>query len=510
MAKNQTNSIARNSLYLYIRLEVSTIVGLLTSRLILNALGVVDYGIYNVVGGISTMFIFLNSTMSVSTSRYISFALGNNDNEKLIQYYNQSKIIHYCIAAFVLVLIEIVGLWFLYNNLQIPPNRLSASICILHLTTTVVILNIISTPDTAIIISHEKMKTFAYISLFDSFAKLLLTYIVVFYSGDKLILYAILLLIVQILDRLFYFIYVRLNFKQLRSKLKFNKCVFNDMLSFAGWNLLGNMAVMTIEQGITIVLNMFFGPAINAARGLATNISTYVNSLANNARMAINPQITKSYAEGNIEYMHKLISLSSLSCFYILLTISIPLLYLSDYILQIWLGNVPQYTSLFLKLTLLYTLANSFSNPIIIGIHATGNIKKFQLTEAVIMLLTLPCAYFILRNGYPPYSVYVTTISFAIFTQIGRLIIILPKINMGLKKYNAMIMIPSFKVLCMAILFIFISNHLNTDTVISNICISIISIIYIVVIIFSLGISREERKRIIELLRNKYVKIIKN
>lgn len=289
---SKTKTIARNSFFLYIRLGLSIIIGLLTSRIILKALGVVDYGVYNVVGGVSTMFVFLNSTMSVSTSRYVAFALGTRDYNKLSSIYCQAKIIHYILGFIVFLLIETIGIWMLNEKLNIPISRHNAALWILQSTAVVAILNIISTPDMSLIIAHEKMKSFAYISLFDSFAKLIATIMVIYYGGDKLVFYAILMMLIQIVDRLTYYIYCRMKFSEAKASLKYSKEIFVDMISFAGWNLLGNMAVMTIEQGVTILLNVFFGPAINAARGLASSFSSYVSSFANNARMAINPQIT--------------------------------------------------------------------------------------------------------------------------------------------------------------------------------------------------------------------------
>lgn len=502
---SKTKTIARNSFFLYIRLGLSIIIGLLTSRIILKALGVVDYGVYNVVGGVSTMFVFLNSTMSVSTSRYVAFALGTRDYNKLSSIYCQAKIIHYILGFIVFLLIETIGIWMLNEKLNIPISRHNAALWILQSTAVVAILNIISTPDMSLIIAHEKMKSFAYISLFDSFAKLIATIMVIYYGGDKLVFYAILMMLIQIVDRLTYYIYCRMKFSEAKASLKYSKEIFVDMISFAGWNLLGNMAVMTIEQGVTILLNVFFGPAINAARGLASSFSSYVSSFANNARMAINPQITKSYAEGNLAYMHKLIALSSLSCYYLLLLVTVPLLFIADYILQLWLGEVPSFTSVFFKLTMIYTIVNSFGNPVIIGVHATGKIRKFQLVEALIMLLTLPGAYVLLKNGFPASSVYISMIVFAILAQVGRLVVILPKINMSFRKYNQSILMPALKVLLFAF-FLYSSLRFLIDKhgLVIDLSFALISFICLVVAIFYLGLNKEERINLCNFIRKKY------
>lgn len=482
------------------------VMGLITSRLVLNALGVIDYGIYNVVAGVTSMFVFLNTTMSVATSRFIAYAIGTNSKEKLGTIYSQARIIHYGIGLFVMLLIETVGQWMVYNKLNIPYDRVSASMSVLHSVSIVTILNIISTPDMALIIAYERMKSFAYISIFDSTMKLLATGVLLFYSGDKLIFYAIMITLIQMTDRLCYLVYCRRNFEETKSKLRFDKLVFRKMFSFAGWNLLGNLSVMTIEQGISIILNIFCGPAVNAARGLATSLSNYVTAFANNARMAINPQITKSYAEGNLPYMHKLIALSSISFFYILLLITIPLYYVIDYILKIWLVNVPEYTSVFFKLTIAYLLVNSFANPIIIGIHATGDIKKFQIVEGVIMLMTLPMAYVALSVGMAPPSVYISMITFAIMAQIGRLYIILPKIQMTFHEYFHSVVKPSSVALICAMVLVTLyhaSLMVICQTLLYDMAFAFVSFVVLSAVILFWGLSKSDRCYLMNLLRRK-------
>lgn len=253
---------------------------------------------------------------------------------------------------------------------------------------------------------------------------------------------------------------------------------------------------MTIEQGMSVLLNIFCGPAINAARGLSTSLSNYVAAFANNARMAINPQITKSYAENNLAFMHKLIALSSISFFYILILIAVPLYFVIDYILKMWLIDVPEYTSVFFKLTMAYLLVNSFANPIIIGIHATGNIKRFQIVEGAIMLLTLPSAYISLSTGMSPPSVYISMIVFAILTQIGRLYIILPKIKMPFREYLCTVIRPSTTVLVSSIFMITLYHlsltHINQTITYDFVC-AVISFVILTNVILFLGLTKSER-----------------
>ena len=485
---------------------ITMFIGLVTSRLILNTLGVIDYGIYNVVAGVTSMFVFLNTTMSVSTSRFIAYAIGTNRGDELGIIYSQARIIHYGIGAVVLLLIETVGQWMVYNKLNIPCDRVDASILVLHSVSIVTILNVISTPDMALIIAHERMKSFAYISIFDSAMKLLATILLLFLNGDKLVYYAIMITLIQVTDRLCYLIYCKRNFEESKYRLAFVKPVFRKMFSFASWNLLGNLSVMTIEQGISIILNIFCGPAVNAARGLAASLSNYVTAFANNARMAINPQITKSYAAGDYYFMHRLIALSSTSFFFILMLMAVPLYYVIDYILGLWLVNVPEYTSTFFKMTMVYLLMNSFANPVIIGIHATGDIKKFQIVEGSIMLLTLPAAYAFLFSGMPPLSVYVSMILFAIIAQIGRLYIILPKIKMPFRKYFHTIIKPSAIVLASAIALVCLyhaSLMVVSRTWMYDVVCALMTFVTLVGTILVFGLTKSDRDYLKNLLRKK-------
>ena len=505
MPSNKEKRIFKNTALLYFRMAFSMILGIYTSRIVLQALGVSDYGVFNVVGGVTTMFLFLNGSMSVSTSRFISYEIGQSNKERIAIVYNQARLIHWGIALIIFILIETIGLWFLNTNMNIPEDRMFAANCVLQTVAITTVLNIIATPDMALVISHERMNSFAYISILDSILRFLFTYFLLSYDNDRLILYAILMMFIQITDRLFYLIYCLRHFKETRTKIKFYPRIFKSMLSFAGWNVLGNLALIAIDQGINIVLNIFCGTIVNAARGIAAQISNYTSAFVTNIRMAINPQITKSYANGDMAFMIKLIKYSSLSCYYILLLIAVVLYWIIDYILAIWLIEVPQYTSLFINLTLIYLIVNSFANPIIIGIHATGDIKKFQIVEGCIMLMTLPLAYIMLKLGYPPYCVYLAQIIIAIMAQIGRLYVILPKLNIKFHTYIVSTITPAIKVAAITIIASVATSTLKyvLSGIGYNLAQCIITTIVCSLSIIFIGLNKAERMYIYNILRKR-------
>ncbi len=449
--------IAKNTIILYFRMFLTIIVGLIASRVILSALGEEDYGIYNVIGGVTTIFAFINSSISVSSSRFISFAIGKNDLEYERHLFRHIVYIHYAIAIITIILIEIAGLWFLNNKLVIPEARMDAAFWVFHLSAFTCFLSIISTPYNAMIISHEKLSVFAYISILDSLLRLGICFLIMKSGIDRLVFYAILLATEALLIRLIYMTYCRMKFKTSNGKVVLKKDTFKEIAGFAGWNMFGNLATVTINQGITILLNIFFGPVINASRGLAMQINNMIGTFSDNIRMAINPQITKSYANGDLPNMHNLIRMSSTYPFYLILLCLIPLWLVGDVVLDLWLVDVPEYTLPFMRLGLVYTLVNSFANPVIIGIHATGKIKRFQFMEGIVMLLTLPLAYIFLKCGLSPNYVYYSMIMVAIATQVTRLAIVLPVLNMALKDYILYIILPCLKALVSASIALIIS-----------------------------------------------------
>lgn len=370
--------IAQNTLMLYFRMFLIMAVTLYTSRVILQTLGVTDFGIYNVVAGVVTMFGFINSSLSGASSRFITFALGRGDVNELQKEFSSIVVIHYLIAAGILILAETVGLWFVLHKLVIPEGRMQAAFWVYQSAVVSSVVMLISTPYNALIIAHEHMGAFAYISILETFSKLGIVLLLFVVKYDKLIIYAVLIVLVQIIIRIVYTIYCRKHFPESNGNLILDKKRAREIFSYAGWILNGNLAVVGYTQGLNILLNLFFGPAVNAARGIAVQVQSACNQFFASFQTAVNPQITKSYAQNDLPYMHQLVMSSSRFSFYLMLLISLPILFQTEYILHLWLGKVPDYTVNFVRIMLLVALNYTLSGPTLIAIHATGRIKRFQ------------------------------------------------------------------------------------------------------------------------------------
>ena len=412
MSQTQNNNkrIAKNTLLLYLRMIFLLSISLFTSRVVLQTLGVEDYGIYNVVGGVVALFAFLNGAMTGATQRYLNFDLAKNDTKALSETFSTALIIHSLIALTLILLSETVGLWFMYEKMVIPEERMTAAMWVLQCAILVMSVNIISVPYNAAIIAHEKMGAFAYISLLEATLKLLIVYMLYISPVDKLILYAILLLTVSVVIRFVYSSYSHKHFKETHFRFIWNTVKLKEMGAFASWNLIGNLALMGVTQGLNMLLNVFFGPVVNAARGVAVQVQGAIQQFANNFQTAINPQITKSYASNHLEYMHSLICRGAKFSFFMVLFMSLPFLIMTDQALALWLKTPPAYTSTFLRIILLNVMIDCLSNPLNNAVNASGKIRTFQLTNGVLMLSVVPLAYVALRMYANP--------SLAFFTQL--------------------------------------------------------------------------------------------
>lgn len=435
ISQDNNKRIAKNTILLYFRMLFLMGISLYTSRVVLNTLGVEDYGIYNVVGGIVAMFGFINSSMSSATQRYITFALGKNDEVRLQTVFSTTLQIHTLIAIVVVLLGETVGLWFLYNKMQIPEERIDAAFWVLQSSIIAAAVMIISVPYNSDIIAHEKMSAFAYISILEVVLKLIIVYLLVVFSFDKLILYAFLLLAIQLLIRFCYSFYCNRHFCETKYKHVWDKDLFKEMTGFAGWSLFGNLAGALYGQGVNMLLNVFFGPVVNAARGIAVQVENAILQFTGNFQMALNPQITKNYAQGDLKNMHQLMFRSAKFSFFLLFFLSLPLLFETKFILVVWLKEVPPNTVLFLRLMICTSLIYSMANPLIAANQATGKIKRYQAICGSILLLILPFSYVCLKLGLPAYSVFVVHFIIEIITQFARMYILRPLLGLRLIDY---------------------------------------------------------------------------
>lgn len=392
--------IAKNTLMLYIRMLLSMVVSLYTSRVVLNTLGVEDYGIYGVVGGVVSMFSFLNASMSGATSRFLTFEIGKGDFQRLKETFSSALIIHIGIAFVIILLAETVGLWFLVNKLVIPAERMEAAHWVYQLSVLSMAVSVTQVPYNASIISHEKMDIYAYVEILNVTLKLLIVYLLVIGNFDKLILYAVLTLAVSIIIAFIYRIYCIKHFAECHFYWSWNSEMLKTMLSFSGWDLYGNMSVMARQQGVNILLNLFFGPLMNAASAIASQVQGAIGAFASNVLTAAKPQIIKLYASKESEQMVSLIRDTIRINFFLLLIFTIPLLCEMDFVLKIWLGDVPDYTSIFCIYTLLFNFFANMSVVLVTGIHATGRIKRPSLINGSLYLMVVPLSYitFLLKS----------------------------------------------------------------------------------------------------------------
>lgn len=413
-------------------------ISLYTSRLILNTLGIEDYGIYSVVGGFVLMFSTLNSSMTTSVQRFMNFEMGINKpgkDERLNNIFNTSIIIHLGIAVIIFLLLESIGSWYLNNHMNIPTGRVGAAKWVFQFSIFTLMVNIINVPYNALIIAHERMSAFALISILEVVLKLVIVYLVILSSWDKLKLYAVLMFLISVIMRIIYSSYAIKNFKESKFKWNWNSSLFKEMSGFAGWNLIGVSSTMLRTQGSNVLLNYFFGVVINAATGIAFQVKNTLDSFVLNFMIALNPQITKSYAANDYKYLMQLIFKGSKYSYYLLLFVAIPIFIETEIILELWLKIVPPYAVIFVRLLLIISLLETLSKTLIQSMFATGRIRKYQIIVGSITILNLPLSIIMLYLGFPPQSVFIIVIIIAIISLFVRLIMLKPMINIEINKF---------------------------------------------------------------------------
>lgn len=486
--------IAKNTLLLYVRMFFMLAVNLYTSRVVLNTLGVVDYGINNVVAGVISMLGFLTGSLSAASSRFITYDLGVGDMAALKRTFGVILSTCLLLAAVILVVGETIGLWFVANKLQIPPESMTAALWIYQFSIFSSMIGVVSAPYNAVIIAHERMGAFAYISIADAVLKLLIVYLLVIIPYDKLIVYGILFFCVQVFDRIVYGVYCARHFGETRCRPLFDKERFKQIFSFAFWTMNGNLAVIGYTQGINILLNIFFGPAVNAARGIAVQVDGVVRSFCSNFQMALNPQLTKSYAQNDLPHMHSLLKISSKFSFFLLFVISLPLMFEAPLVLQWWLGNVPEHSASFLRLILCSGMLVALSNPIVVAVHATGRLRKFQSVEGTMLLCIVPIAYALLKLfGIRPEAVFCVHIVVEAVVQYVRVKIVLPMIQMSVASYFREVVVPIVSVAVIAPIVPLIAYLNMQQSVFTFLFICALSLLSVAVAVYRLGCTARER-----------------
>lgn len=439
---SKTNKrIAKNTLLLYFRQLLIMAVSLYTSRVLLLALGVADFGIYNVVGGVVAMFSFLMSTMASASQRYLSYDLAKGDHEKLNETFGLIMLTYILLAFVTVFLTESIAVWFLNTKMTIPPDRMVAANWVLQFSILTFIAHIFATPYMSVIISHEQMAVYAYISIADVILKLLIVYLVQVLLYDRLITYAVLMFLSSLTVTLSYAAYCHIRYKESRFRIFYERGRFHDIIAFAWWNMIGSLANILRSQGINVLLNMFFNPAVNAARGIAYQVNAAITQFYTNFYTAVRPQIVKSYASHERERMHNLIFTSTRLAFLLVFVIGMPFLFYTDTLLALWLKTPPEMTSLFVQVILVNALFEVLSMPLVAGLQAANKIKVLQLTVSLLYLLNLPISYVLLKMGYPAVTPMYVNIVIAIVSFIPRILICRKYINISIRRYASQVLL---------------------------------------------------------------------
>ncbi len=426
---SSTKNIAKNSLFLYLRMFVNMVVSLFTAGIVLNTLGITDYGIYSIVGGFVSMFGFLNTSMSSATQRFLSFDLGKNDLEQLRKTFSTTVTIHLAIALLIVLCLETFGLWYINNKLNVPVERLGAVNIVYQFSVFSAFFTVVQVPYNALITAHERFNVFAYISFLDIFFKLIILFLIRNINFDKLVLYAGLLFVASFIIRMIYRIYCRSNFVESRYKFYFEKSYFKVMLSFTGWNLFGNIADVARGQGNNLLLNFFYGTTINAASGIAMQVQNFVKIFITSFQKAVNPQIVKSYAKNDLQHTIFLMKESARLSFFLMSLVAMPVLFNIHFVLTLWLKKFPEQTIDFIYLSISIAMIETISNPLMMGAGATGKIKWYQIVIGTLSFMSLPLAYVGLQVVDNPNVVYASVLIMNFLTLYFRLFFLERMIN---------------------------------------------------------------------------------
>lgn len=500
-----SKKVAKNTLILYMRQILVMVISLYTSRVILQTLGADDYGIYNVVGGLVTMFNIISGAFTVAISRFMAYVIGEGNEKKMGELFCTALVVQCCMGVLILLLAVTAGVWYVMNIMVLPEERTGAALWVLLFSTVSFFINLISVPYNSLIVAHEHMKAYAYIAVFEAIMRLLVSFAILVLPFDKLIVYSFLTVLTALIVRFYYSIYCNRNFSGCKFHLRVHRSMLKEMLSFVGWTFLGNAAVLLRDQGTNMLLNLFGGTTVNAARGVAQSVNNAVQSFANNFMQATQPEITKLRATDQLSQMRSLIFRSCKISYFLMLVISVPLIKNIDYILSIWLGEVPGYTNVFVVLTLMDTLLVALMNPLLYGVLATGKIKVYEIVMSSICILALPVIYGILSIGITPAYVYIIIV---VLRFLITLILVWQSKTYGLrwggfvKKVAVRVLVVTLVCMFIAIIvnfasvkFAFLKFMLETGLiVVLNIC-----------VIFLIGFSRDEKEKIIAILTSKVI-----
>jgi len=496
--------IAKNTLALYARTAVTLLIALFTSRVVLQTLGVVDFGIYNVVGGVVVLFSFLNAAMSSATQRFLNFELGRKNLAQVARVFSMSMSVHFCIAGTVLILAETLGLWFLNTQLNIPAERMVAANWVYQFSVASTLLGIMLVPYNATIIAHERMTFFAAVSVVTAFLKLGIVYLLWIGDADKLILYAALTLAVGVLMQIVHVVYCRRAFPRVAVYKPFRDGkLFKELVSFSAWSLLGSVGNVAMTQGTSIAINLFCGVAVNAAAGVASQVNAAVYQFVQNFQSAASPQIVKQYSSGARDVLMALIFRTSKFSFFLLLLLAVPVFFGADFLLKIWLGNAPAHAANFVKIILLNSLIGALNGPLWMSIWATGRIWLHEILNFFRSLLNFPIAYFALANGAPPEAAFGVIIFLEAILMLARLAILRKEIALSLREYFRKTCVPAMRATLLAIPAPWIVANFfgGVSGWISLIVVCVAWCATFVPVAFFVGLTKSERNVVIECVK---------
>lgn len=494
ITSDNNKRIAKNTIFLYARLLLMMAITFFTSRVVLDCLGEDDYGIYNVVGGVVAMFAFIQNSLIIAIQRFITFELGTGNKDKLRRVFSTSVNIQFLIAIIVLVLTETVGLWFLNTKMSIPEGRIEAANFVLQCSILTTMISLITVPYNATIIAHEHMSVFAYFSIIEAVLKLAIAYMLYISLYDKLEIYAILLLCVSILMQFIYSFYCRRRFEEAHFSFGLDKNLFKEMASFAGWSFVGNTSSMLNTHGVNMLINVFFGVKVNAARAIAIQVESAVHQFVNGFTTAINPQITKTYASNDLSNLYLLICRGSKFSFFIMLIMAVPIIVESDAILSLWLKEVPSYTSVFLRLVVIYSLITSLANSMVTGILATGRIERYQIEMNVVSVLIFPLSWIAYYMGAPAYMTYVIAIIIVFSLTIVRLKELKRLMDFPVDIYLSQYMTVMLLVCALAFSIPLLVQYYMDPSIMRFLIISTLSVIWTTFCIYAVGLKQNEKE----------------
>ena len=502
-AISSNKRIAKNTIFLYLRMFVTMLIGLYTSRVILQVLGVEDYGIYQVVGGVIAFFTFLNSTMAAATQRFLTYELGRGDFERLNKVFCTALNIHILIALFVVIAAEIVGVWFINNKLNIPSDRIFAAQMVFQCSLLTAVLSITQVPYNALIVAHEKLSVYAYLSVISSVLKLLLVLVISIISFDHLILFAFFMFLKEAIILVAYRIYCISKFKETKYKFFWDKQLVKEIGGFAGWNLSAHLVNMAKNQGVNVLLNIFHGPICNAARGIASQVHGTLLQFSDNFQVATVPQITKRYASGDVTGSNNLIIKGSKISLLLLIIIMLPIIIEAKSLLELWLVEVPQHAIVFTRLCLVATLCNALSGLLVFGALATGDVKKYQIVMSSIISLQFFAVWIMFSHGLEPQYMYISEILCYIIALFARLTLLKRMINFPVIRYLNEVVIKCLIVSIMSFILPYYLHTIIDGHFYRIVCVFLTSISISVVLAFTIALTKHEKEMIVSTISSK-------